>query len=64
VDIGKRLNATFNCWFKTLGRIGMRKANGGLDACKDILGPVLGFASKHSDVLVVPLSLRDVSGDF
>ena len=64
MHIGKRLNATFNRTFESLNRFGSRKIYGRLNSCKDILGSVLGFPSKHSDVLVVALSLRDVSGDF
>jgi hypothetical protein len=55
VHIGKRLDAPFDGSFKTVGRVGMRKIYGRLDSCKDILGSVLGFPSKHNDVLVVTL---------
>jgi hypothetical protein len=60
MHIGKRLNAPFNRAFESVNRFGSRKLNGRLNRCKDILGSVLSFPSEHSDVLVVPLSLRDV----
>src|SRR5215813_13621297 len=64
VDIREGLNAPFNSSFKSIRRIRMRKIYGGLDGCQDILGSVLGFPSENSDMLVVPLSLRDVPNDF
>ncbi|MGB8633388.1 MAG: hypothetical protein WCD69_29110, partial [Xanthobacteraceae bacterium] len=49
---------------KTIGRIGLREIDGGLDGGKDILGSVLSFPSESDDVFVVPPSLRDVPRDF
>ena len=42
----------------------MRKIYGGLDGCEDVLGSVLGFTSENGNTIVIPLSLRDVPGDF
>jgi hypothetical protein len=63
VDICECLNAPFNGLLKTIGGIGMRKIYGGLNGCQDILGSVLGFPSERGNVLVAPLSLRDVPRD-
>jgi hypothetical protein len=49
---------------KTIGRIGTRNIYGGLDGCEDVLGSVLSLPSKGGDVLLVALSICDVSGDF
>jgi hypothetical protein len=39
------------------------KVYGGLNGCEHILASVLSFPSESGNVLVAPLSLRDVSRD-
>src|SRR5579859_4347639 len=64
MDIRERLNTSFNHTFEVVGCFRLRKINGGLDGCEDILGSMLSFPSKRGDVLVAALSISDVSGDF
>ena len=64
MDIRERQNASFDYTFEAAERLRLRKIDGSLDSCQYVLDSVFGFASKYRQMLVAPLSLRNVSGDF
>src|SRR6185437_2858985 len=45
VRIRKRLNASLDCAFEPLGRVGLRELDHGLNGGQHVLRTVLGFAS-------------------
>jgi hypothetical protein len=64
VDICQGLDASLDCAFETLGRVGLSEMYSRLYSCQHVLGPVLGFPSKNSELPLTLLALRDVTGDF
>ena len=56
--------SSFNRFFEIGGAIRVREVNGRLRYRKQIIGPMIRFAGKQRYLLLAPLLLRNVAGDF
>src|SRR6476620_6928630 len=63
MDIGKRLNASLNCPFQTVGCFGLRKPHSCLHGREQVLTSVLRFPSQRRDLLLASLLLRNIPRD-
>src|ERR1700688_943756 len=63
MDICERLDAALDCFFETIGRVGLRKLHSCLNSRQHVFGTVLRLARQNRNLRLTALALGYVAGD-